>query len=59
MQAPQLRVKSLANDLTVPHNDRTHERIRADAPPPPLRKPQSPPQVLPIRACELGFHEVD
>jgi len=52
-------MKSLANQLTVAHHDRTDERVRTDASPPPLRKLQSSPQVLSIRACELGVHEVD
>jgi hypothetical protein len=52
-------MKPLADNLATTHNDGPDQRIGTDPPPPPLRKLQSPPQVLSIRICELGVHATD
>jgi hypothetical protein len=56
MQPAELSMKSLANDLAITHNDRTHERIRTDSTTPALRKLKRPPQVLTIRSCKRRSH---
>jgi hypothetical protein len=59
MKPPQFSVKSLANDITVTHNDSPTKRIRTDFPPPAPRKLKSPPKVRSIRACQLRIHATD
>jgi hypothetical protein len=56
MQISQFRMEPLANDLAISHNDRTHQRIRTDPPPPALSKLKRPPQVLTIRSCKRRSH---
>jgi hypothetical protein len=48
MQPPQLRMKPLANYLPAPHNNSSHQRIRANQPAPTLSKLQSSPQMTSI-----------
>jgi hypothetical protein len=59
MQLAQLRMKSLANDLTTPHDNGSNKRIWTDFPTPMLSKLQSPLQVHPIRGCQLRVHATD
>jgi hypothetical protein len=59
MQIAQLSVKPLADNLAVPDDHRSNERIRADSPAPALGKLKSPLQVRPVRACQLRIHATD
>jgi hypothetical protein len=59
MKLSQLGVKTLADDLAIPHDDGADQRVRADSPATALGKLQSAPQVRPVRGCELGIHPTD
>ena len=59
MKIAKLRVKTFANDPTIPHDHGSHERIRAYPTTPARRKLKRPPQVSTIRVCELGIHATD
>jgi hypothetical protein len=59
MKLSPFRVPPLANNLAIPHNHSSDERIGANSPPPALRKLQRAPEMFAMRACELGFHETD
>jgi hypothetical protein len=59
VQATKLRVKPLANDLTLPNYNSPDKRIGTDPPTPTLRKLQRPREMAPIRACELRIHRTD
>ena len=59
VQPAQLGMKPLADHLAVTHDHGADQRIRADSPAPALGKLQRPPQVRPIRGCELGVHATD
>ncbi len=59
MKLPQFGVPPLTDDLTIPHDNRTNQWIRAHPSPPALGKLQRPVQVSLIRVCELGVHETD
>ena len=59
MQVAQFGVKPLANHRIAPSNYSSNKRVRTDSTPSTLRKLKSPPQVFPIRACELGIHRTD
>ena len=56
MQIPKLSVVALADHSAISHNDRSHQRIRADSPPPELRKLQSPPKMSQVRSCQRSSH---
>jgi len=56
MQITQLGMEPLANHLAITHDDRTHERIRTDFPPPTLSKLQRSFEVLAIRSCKRHIH---
>jgi len=45
MQPTQLSMKPLANNLPIPHNNSSHQRVGANAPAPTLSKHQSSPQM--------------
>jgi hypothetical protein len=56
MQIAQLRVKPLANDLAIPHHNRSNKGIRANFPAPELRQLKRPPEMRSIRACQQSIH---
>jgi hypothetical protein len=56
MEVPELSVKSLADHLTVTHNHRANQWIRANSTPPALGKLKSSSQVLAIVGCKRGGH---
>jgi hypothetical protein len=59
MELAKLGVEPLANHASITDDDGTNEGIGANPATPPVCKLQSPREVRPIRACELGFHPTD
>jgi hypothetical protein len=59
METAKLRMKPLADHLTLAHDNSSDKRIGADPPTPTLRKLQRPREMAPIRACELRIHRTD
>jgi hypothetical protein len=59
MQPPQLSMKPLTNNLAIPHDHGSNQRIRTHMPAPAPSKLQRPPQMSLIRACQLRIHQTD
>ena len=59
VNATELGVEALADHLSVADDDGADQRVRADPPAPALGELQRPPEVSPIRGCELGVHATD
>ena len=57
VQAAELGVEALPDNLPVAHHDGADQRIRADPPPPALGQLQRAPQVVPVGVGE-GSHDV-
>jgi hypothetical protein len=57
MQLTQFSMKPLADNLSITHDHRSNERVRAHSPTSALRQLKSPLQMRSIRACELGIHK--
>jgi beta-glucosidase-like glycosyl hydrolase len=56
MQSAQLGMEALADRLAVAHDDRAHQRVRADPSPPTLGQLESAPHMGYVRAYELRDH---
>jgi hypothetical protein len=59
MQPTQLRVKSLAHDLAVTHEDRANQGIRTNSTASALSQLQRSAQMSLIRGCDLAVHRTD
>ncbi len=59
MQPTELGMKPLPDNLPTPNDDRTNQRIGADATPPAPGKLKSALEVHPIRSFDLGIHSTD